>query len=57
MLSRQILPLFKVLSLKRLQRLCSSPGGVHLGRKRTLADKTVYQNGSINISLDPHMFL
>jgi hypothetical protein len=26
------------------------------GRKRTLADKTVYQNGSIDTSFDPPLF-
>jgi hypothetical protein len=26
------------------------------GRKRTLADKTVYQNGSIDTSFDPSLF-
>ncbi len=26
------------------------------GRKRTLADKTVYQNGSIDTNLDPPLF-
>jgi hypothetical protein len=41
----------------RLKRLCFSRDGVHLWPERTVANKTVYQNGSIDTKFHPPDFI